>query len=163
MVVPSVAVFSVVVPEPPLEVLVVEAVWLRVPAPPPAPVVSLPVLVAPSVPALVLLPVVPAAFPPLVSVVLPVTEPSVAEPLVLAPEFVRLLVESGCDVDAGSAPQAASENASGTTVIDNDALYIIPPPFRTHATGRQRGVGAINAECFDTALYHAIAALSSLR
>ena len=124
MVVPSVVASPLVVPEPPLEVLVVEAVWSPVPVEPPAPVVSLAVLVAPSVLALVLLSVVSAAVPPLVSVALPVTEPVVPEPVVLAPELVRLLAESCGDVEEDSEPQPATRNANRTTVLDNDALFM---------------------------------------
>ena len=141
MVVPSVVVSPLVVPEPPLEVLVVEAVeaveavWSPVPVEPPAPVVTLPVLVAPSV-------LVPAAVPAPATVALPVTEPVVPEPVVLAPELVRLLVESCGDVEGDPEPQAATKNTKGTTVIDRDALFISPLPFRMDATGRHRSMGA---------------------
>lgn len=128
MAVPSVVAVALVVSEPPLEVAVVETVWSPVLVEPPAPVVSLPVLVALSVPALVLLTVVPAVVPPLVAVALPVVEPIVPEPVVLASELERLLVESGCEVeveaDSEPEPHAATKNAKKATVIDNDALYI---------------------------------------
>lgn len=136
MVVPSVVESPVVVPEPPPEVLVAEAVWSPVPVAPPAPVVSLLVepSVLPVVVALVLLTVVLAPVVLLVAVALAVTEPVVPEPVVLAAELVRLVAESDCDVGDDSEPHAAARNANRTTVIDNDALFIAPPPFRMDAT-----------------------------
>ena len=90
-------------------------------------------LVTASVLVFVLPTVVPAAVPPLVSVTLPVTEPVVPEPVVLAPELVRLLADSGCGVEEDSEPHAATKQANRTTVIDSDALFIAPLPFRMDA------------------------------
>lgn len=145
MAVSTVVASPLVVPEPPLELLLVEAVWSPVPVEPPAPVVSLPVLVTAAVLAFVLLTVVPTAVPPLVSVTLPVTEPVVPEPAVLALELVGLLAESCCAVEEDPEPQAATKPANRTTVIESDTLFIAAAFSNGCATGRHRGTGARSA------------------
>lgn len=127
----SVVVSPLVGPEPPLDVLVAEAVWVLVPVEPPAPV-SLAVLVAPSVLALVLLTAL-ATVPAVLSVAPALVEPVVPEQVVFALELAGPLADSGCAVGVDSEPHAATKNGKRTTLIDSDALYI-PRAFRTDVT-----------------------------
>jgi len=146
VVVLAVVTSPLVVPETPLDVLVVEAVWLLVPVEPPPPVVSVPVLLVPSVLALVLL-----TAPALVPVAPPLVEPVVPEPALVALELEGPLADSGCDVEVGSEPQAAAKNAKRMTVSDSDALYMPRAFFRTEATRCHQSVGARSAERFNQA------------
>jgi len=131
-----------VVPDPPLEVLLLEAVWSLAPVEPAAPVVPFPVLAAPSV-----VPLAPTVVPPAVLALVFVAPPPpafVLPPVVLlALELEGPLVASGCDGAACSEPHAATKNPNSIPT-PADALFM-GPQFECVRSKNSKTLGSTSA------------------